>query len=124
MSSTLQPIEKHRMGSNNTINTMASSSKRNNEKQLVNFSVRAQDFILKKGMHNYSKSIDMGGDGNSSLPLGLGNFAPGSNNEMSNYLDDTTNLPNKDMYATEPENEDNDAKPVGQFELPKIVTKN
>ena len=55
--STLQPIEKHRMGSNNTINTMASSSKRNNEKQLVNFSVRAQDFILKKGLSNFKPNI-------------------------------------------------------------------
>lgn len=104
MSNTLQPLDlKHRMASNNTIHTMASSTRKMDDKrELVKFSVRAQDFILKKGMHKYSQSIDVGNEG---IPIGLGSYAPGSDPNMNNYLDDSTGLAGANEYATDPENE-------------------
>lgn len=96
----LQPIDrvKYRNTSNHTIATMASSTKRANEKQLVEFSVRAQDYILKKGLHNYSKSIDAGSEG---LPFGVGSYGI-KGPETNNFLEDGP-MPNHDNYATDPD---------------------
>ena len=56
--STLQPNANYRYAREGQAMSSLHESHDASQKQLVNFSVRAQDFILKKGLHNYSRSID------------------------------------------------------------------
>ena len=85
----LQPVNHRRNATQ--FNTITVGGSKNNEaqKQLVNFSVRAQDFILKKGLagagsyHKNSQStIDV-----EDIAIGIGNSGPHSN--INNFLDES-----------------------------------
>lgn len=79
--------------------------------------MRAQDFILKKGLHNYSRSIDAhAATIDAGVPIGVGKHAPlqiGNTADFNNFLDDGSD----DLaYGTEPEG--NEDKKLGALELP------
>lgn len=96
------------------------TAKKENEKQLVQFSVRAQDFILKKQMGNYSKSIDMGAD---DAPFNIGSHAPmlHGNVDLNNYLEDGSAVGKSQDYLNDEEGDDTKKNSI--LELPKIQLK-
>ena len=102
-------IDTSRRNKNHSITGAVGSARKRN--QLVDFSVRAQDFILKQGIHSYRNSMVDG-------PTGIGNFANASNPDINNFLDDSTGLPQTDNAGAS----ENDR--IGQFQLPSINTKN
>lgn len=99
MSSTLHPVGTDR---NSLHNTIDGDIRRRDQKELVQFSVRAQDYILKQGLKDYSMTVD---GGEADLPLGVGNNYAGRG-MMNNYLEDG-------VSARE-----------NKFQLPKIRSKN
>jgi hypothetical protein len=82
--STLQPRSQRR-GASQYSTTQQTGPLTDNQKTLVNFSVRAQDFILKKGLGQAKMSaqtIDV-----DDIALGIGSRGPGRN--YNNFLDES-----------------------------------
>ena len=89
----------HQVGTDrNSLHHTLDGERRRDQKELVQFSVRAQDYILKQGLKDYSNTIDGEGD----LPLGVGNRG----GMLNNYLEDG-------LSGRE-----------NKFQLPKIKSKN
>ena len=64
-----------------------------NEKKLVDFSVKAQDFIIKKGFDQYKRgSMDVQSAFDTPATVGIGSFGP-QDAELNNFLDKDTDLP-------------------------------
>ena len=102
--STLQPKENARYARDAQNLSSLHESFGTSQQQLVNFSVRAQDFILKKGMHNYSKSIDFTAVKERSK---IGRHGP-QDADLNNFLDISTDLATPDVHD-------------GQLVLPNIT---
>jgi hypothetical protein len=83
MNKTLGQIDAHKYNNDFTSTTMSASR---NKKDLVNFSVRAQDFILKRGIRNYSTTVDTHSI-NPRTTMGGGSFATNNDVVRNNFLD-------------------------------------